>query len=202
MSVILTIICHASTGAVRKAAFPLDEPLDAHGRAKASALAPTIRRVDAAWTSPALRAMETAAALKLNATADPALRDIDYGTWSGRTLDEVASADPAAVASWLSDSAAAPHGGESIVDLLRRSAAWLDAVSKQDGRVVAVTHAAIARAAIILALDAPALAFWRIDAAPLVRVRLRGNAGRWNLLSLGALCAPVSMRRLEGAEAT
>jgi len=185
MSIILTIICHASTVPVRDAAFPLDEPLDPQGRAKASALATTVRRVDEAWTSPALRAVETAAALQLNATVDSALRDIDYAAWSGRTLDEVASDDPAAVASWMGDSTAAPHGGESITDLLRRMTLWMGTVCEREGRVVAVTHAAIVRAAIILALDAPALSFWRIDVAPLARVKLRGSSGRWTLLSLG-----------------
>jgi broad specificity phosphatase PhoE len=186
MSVILTIICNASTQAVRDAAFAVDEPLDAQGHMKASALAGTIRRVDAAWTSPALRAVETAAALQIGARVDPVLRDIDYGTWSGRTLDEVASAEPIAVASWMSDVTAAPHGGESLVDLFQRITPWLEAVCAQEGRVVAVTHAAIARAAIILALDAPPISFWRIDLPPLARVRLRGRAGRWTLLSLGA----------------
>jgi hypothetical protein len=86
MNVILTLICHASTQAVRNAGFPMDEPLDPQGHAKASALALDMRRVDAAWTSPALRARQTAAALELNAIVDPTLRDIDFGAWSGRSL--------------------------------------------------------------------------------------------------------------------
>ena len=79
MSVMLTLISHASTRAVRDVAFPMDEPLDPQGRAQAAALAGEIRRVDAAWTSPALRARQTADALTLSATIEPALRDIDYG---------------------------------------------------------------------------------------------------------------------------
>jgi broad specificity phosphatase PhoE len=55
-----------------------------------------------------------------------------------------------------------------------------------DSHVVAVTHPAVIRAAIILALDAKPLSFWRIDIPPLYRVRLRGNSGRWTLLSIGA----------------
>jgi broad specificity phosphatase PhoE len=186
MSVTLTIICHASTCALRDAAFPRDEPLDPQGRAKASALAASIRRVDQAWTSPALRAVETAAALQIEATVDPTLRDIDYGTWSGRTLEEVSTADPAAVALWLTDSAAAPHGGESLADLFARIKPWLDSVCAREGRVVAITHPPVARAAIIYALNAPLLSFWRIDVGPLTRVRLRGSSGRWTLLSLSS----------------
>jgi broad specificity phosphatase PhoE len=185
MSVILTLISHAPTRAVRDVAFPSDEPLDALGRAKAGALAADIRRVDAAWTSPASRARQTATALKLDATVDPALRDIDFGTWSGRSLAEIEDIDPDGAVAWLTDCAAAPHGGESIIDLLHRMAPWFESAGTMDGRIVAVTHPAIVRAIIILALDAKPVSFWRIDVAPLCQVRLRGNSGRWTLLSLG-----------------
>jgi broad specificity phosphatase PhoE len=185
MSVILTLISHAPTSAVRDVAFPLDEPLDALGCAKAGALAAGIRRVDTAWTSPELRARQTAAALKLDATVEPALRDIDFGTWSGHSLTEIEAIDPDGIAAWLSDCAAAPHGGESIVDLLHRMKPWFETPGTMDGRIVAVTHPAIVRAAIILALEANPASFWRIDVAPLCQVRLRGNSGRWTLLSMG-----------------
>ena len=149
-------------------------------------LAAGMRRVDAAWTSPALRARQTAAALGLDATVDGALRDIDFGAWSGRSLADIETAAPGAVAVWTTDCSAAPHGGESIIDLLHRMAPWFDRVARTEGRVVAVTHPAVIRAAIILALDAKPVSFWRIDIPPLCRVRLRGNAGRWTLLSIGA----------------
>lgn len=191
--IILTVICHAATAAVRAGAFAVDEPLDRPGRAKAEAAARP-RRVDAAWTGPARRARETAAALGLDAVPDPALADLDCGTWAGRTLDAVAAADPAGMASWLSDPAAVPHGGESLDALLHRVGGWMAGLHagrinaghiNADARLVAVTHPAVARAAVLLALDAAAAAFWRIEVAPLGRVRLRGAAGRWTLVSLG-----------------
>jgi broad specificity phosphatase PhoE len=186
MSVLLTVICNASTEAVRKEEFPTDEPLDAQGHAKAAAFAAKIRRVDAAWTSPALRARRTTMALKVNATVDHQLRDIDFGNWSGRSLTEIAAADPDAVAAWTTNPAVAPHGGESIADVLHRIEPWLAAICRAEGRIVAVTHPAITRAVIILALDANPLSFWRIDAGPLSSVRLRGSAGRWTLLSVSS----------------
>ena len=184
MSLILTLVCHASTRAVRDATFPLDEPLDPQGHAKAAALASRIRRVDTAWTSPALRATQTAAALGLAAAIEPALRDIDFGRWAGRSLTEIEVGEPDAVALWITDSADSPHGGESIIELIQRVRTWLDIVAKLDGRIVAVTHPAVIRAAIIVALDANPFSFWRIDVAPLCCVRLRGNSGRWTLLSM------------------
>ncbi len=184
MSVRLTLICHASTRAVREVAFPVDEPIDPHGHAKASALARELRRVDAAWTSPALRATQTATALELEAKVNPVLRDIDLGCWAGRSLADVQEADPAGTAAWINQSDAAPHGGESVVAVMERIASWLDALKREDGRIVAVTHAAVIRAAIVLAIDANPMSFWRIDIAPLCRVSLRGSNSHWALRSM------------------
>jgi broad specificity phosphatase PhoE len=184
MSVRLTLICHGSTSAVRDVAFPLDEPLDAPGHTKAMALAVDLRGVDVAWTSPALRARQTAAALGVDAAVDPVLRDIDLGRWAGRSFSEVATAEPDAVAAWTSQPDVAPHGGESVVNLLDRIAPWLDTLRRDERRIVAVTHPAVIRAAVILAIDARAGSFWHIDVAPLCRVRLSGNGLRWMLQSI------------------
>jgi broad specificity phosphatase PhoE len=184
-NITLSLICHAPTVAVRNAAFPSDEPLDLQGGAMAAAAADTVRRVDEAWTSPALRARQTADAMRLEARIDPLLRDLDYGSWTGRSLDEVAAADPSGSAAWISDTSAAPHGGESVDELLNRVSTWLRTAGGRNGRVVAVTHASVIRAAVVTVLDAKSASFWRIDVAPLCRVRLRGRGGRWSLLSVG-----------------
>jgi broad specificity phosphatase PhoE len=184
MSVRLTLICHASTSAVREVAFPADEPLDPQGHAKASALAGELRRVDVAWTSPALRAQQTATALQLEAMANPALKDVDLGRWVGRSFADVQETEPEEIAAWTSRSDAAPHGGESIIALLDRISGWLDALKRQDGRIVAVTHPAVIRAAIVLAIDAKPMSFWRIDIAPLCRVSIQGNNSHWTLRSI------------------
>jgi broad specificity phosphatase PhoE len=187
MSIRLTLICHGVTRATRDAAFPLDEPLDALGAANVSKAAASVRRVDTAWTSPALRAMQTATALNLAATIAVELRDIDLGRWAGRSMADVAAAEPDEFAAWVGDAGAAPHGGESVRDLLQRGEAWLNALDRDAGRVVAVTHSSVIRAAVIAVLGARPDAFWRIDAAPLCRVSLQGNRGAWTLRSVGAL---------------
>ena len=181
----LSLICHAPTRATREAAFPADEPLDPQVRAMAKTAAGKVRRVDAAWSSPALRARQTADALGLAVQNEPLLRDLDYGRWTGHSLDAVAAADPSAVAVWLSDTGAAPHGGETVDDLFGRIAIWLGHAADWNGRIVAVTHATVIRAAIVTVLEANRASFWRIDIAPLCCVRLRGHAGRWTLLSIG-----------------
>ncbi len=184
-NVTLSLICHGPTRATRGATFPADEPLDPQGRVMAEAAAGSVRRVDVAWTSPALRTRQTAAAMKLEARAEPLLRDLDYGSWVGCSLEAVASVDPVGVATWLADTSAAPHGGDTIDDLFGRVSDWLCLAAEWNGRVVAVTHAAVMRAAIVTILDAKPASFWRIDIAPLSRVRLKGQAGRWTLTSVG-----------------
>ena len=71
-----------------------------------------------------------------------------------------------------------------VMDLLSRIQPWLDAAAGDNRRAVAVTHASVIRAAIILAIDAKPVSFWRIDVAPLCRVELRVNAGHWRLRSI------------------
>jgi broad specificity phosphatase PhoE len=180
----LTLIAHASTAAVRAAAFPLDEGLDEAGKKTARALAGTLPSYAAAWTSPARRAVETAAALALDAVAEPLLRDLDVGRWSGRAFSDVEKSEPGEAMRWLSDPSAAPHGGESVEQLLMRIREWLAAVAGRRGRLVAVTHPAVIRAAIVAAIEAGPNTFWRIDVPPLGIAELGSNGQRWMLRSL------------------
>ena len=132
-------------------------------------------RSDRCLTSPALRACQTAEALLLDATVEPALRDCDYGRWAGLSFDHVQTKEPAALADWLCDPAAAPHGGEAILSLIERVGAWLDAQSGIPGKTVAITHASVIRAAVVHAIGAPPQSFWRIDIAPLSITSLSGT---------------------------
>lgn len=177
----LLLIRHARTDAVRRAAFPRDEPLDASGRAAARQLAGRLGHVDEALCGPALRARETARAAGVAARVEAALDECDFGAWAGRTLAEVHAGEPAAAAAWMTDPAAAPHGGESLEQLLARVGGWLDGQARCDGRAVAVTHAGVVKAAVVCALQAPASAFWRIDVAPLSLTELHAHDGRWTV---------------------
>ena len=177
----LTLICHGATSATRAAAFPLDEPLEDGVLEQARMLRPVLRRWDRAVTSPALRARQTADALSPDACVHPALRDCDYGHWRGHKLADLQAAHPAEVATWLSDPAAVPHGGESLLALMLRVSDWMADRLNDDGHTIAVTHAAVIRAAVIGVLGAPPQSFWRIDAEPMSLVDLRSDKRRWAL---------------------
>jgi len=179
----LVLIRHASTEAVRRGAFPLDEPLDAQGAAAASAAAAGLPRSDIAFCGPSAAARQTAAGLGLDARLDGALEGCDYGAWRGLAPDQVA---PEELALWIADPQATPHGGESVAAVVARVSAWLQERTSEPTRIIAVTHAEVIRAAVLLALDAPLEAFWRIDVAPLGRTVLHHGGRHWTLRATGA----------------
>jgi broad specificity phosphatase PhoE len=185
----VTLICHATTRALRAVTFGGDDPIDDVGRATAERLAGTIRRMDQCWTSPALRARETAAALGLTATVDDRLRDCDFGRWTGLKFSQVLVREPRKLVSWITNPSSAPHGGEPIPKVMERVAAWLREPSRAKGHTVAVTHASVIRAAIVHVIEAELRSFWRIDVSPLSLTDLRTNGRRWVLRSMGPMSA-------------
>ncbi|MFD6341195.1 histidine phosphatase family protein [Streptomyces sp. NPDC060131] len=112
---------------------PGGDALDALGLRQAEAVREHFPATATVYVSPSPRCRRTAGALGLDARTLPALAPCAMGRWQGRTLDEVAAAEPAALASWLSDPASAPHGGESLLELLARTAHWLDTLGDGDG---------------------------------------------------------------------
>jgi broad specificity phosphatase PhoE len=177
------LLAQGATAATRSARFPDDEALAAKGALGAGGR--RLKTYDVVLSAPARAAIETARALGLDAEIELALRDCDYGRWRGFGLKDVAGQEPDAFAAWLADPTAAPHGGESLAALVERTGAWLSACLARDGAVLAITHAAVVRAAVVCALGAHPSAFWRIDVAPLALARMSGRAGRWNLVALG-----------------
>ncbi|HUE33075.1 MAG TPA: histidine phosphatase family protein [Mycobacterium sp.] len=175
----LTLVSHAMTDAMAAGRFPADEPLNDTGRRLAEAVAALDIAGDTRQlTGPERRARQTAQLLGLQATTEPRLADLDCGRWRGEALANIGPAD---LEAWLTEPAHAPHGGESIADLIQRVDAWLESLTDNTFPAVAVTHSAVIRAAILLTLDAPPKSFWRIDIAPLGRTVMHFRGGRWTL---------------------
>ncbi|WP_167097239.1 histidine phosphatase family protein [Mycobacterium sp. DL592] len=172
----LTLVSHAMTDAMAAGRFADDEPLNALGYNQIDAVA-DIGQFDSAFTAPEVRARQTAELLGLRAAVEDRLADLDVGRWHGCLLSDP---PPAELAAWLSRPDSAPHGGESVEALIARVGAWMDDVSGTPVRLAAVTHPAVVRAAIVVALDAPPESFWRIDIAPVSRTVLH-HRGRWTL---------------------
>ncbi|ASR09260.1 histidine phosphatase family protein [Rhizobium leguminosarum bv. viciae] len=179
MNTRLTWICHGATAASRKALFPLDEPLEDKAVEEAGRMiAP---RADRIATSPALRARQTADALGLEAQIDQALCDCGHGRWAGRSIAAIGTEEPENFMGWMSDAEAAPHGGESLLDLRTRIAGWMDGQTVLGGHVIAISHPAVIRAAIVHVLQAPLSSFWLSDVEPLSVIRMTSNGQRWSL---------------------
>ncbi|MFI5682817.1 histidine phosphatase family protein [Streptomyces sp. NPDC051636] len=184
------LVSPAISGALREARFDDGCPLDATGAARARSAAGSLPAADRMLASPTVRCRETASALGLDATAVAALAGLDVGRWRGRTLAELGADEPQAVAEWLADPAAAPHGGESVHRLCARVGVWLEEAARLPGRTLAVVEPEVVRAATVRVLGAPESAFWRIDVAPLVATEFSGRAGRWNV-RLGSALGPA-----------
>ena len=180
-----TLIASGATRAAGKVAFPLDEPLTEKAAAEAAATTGEIGDVDRIWCSPALAARQTAEALELEVRIDERLADPDFGRWAGRSIEDVMSAEPAALAGWIGGSGAPPHGGESLADLVRRMGGWLDEQRRQAARHIVVCNATCICAAVVHVLAAPPEAFWRIDVPTLSVTTLIEQEGQWRLRASG-----------------
>ena len=175
----LTLVSHAMTDAMAAGRFPTDEPLNSVGHRQVDA-AIELGIADLAYCGPEKRCRQTAELLGLQAVVDPRLADLDCGRWRGDVLGGVRPAD---LAVWLTDPSRAPHGGESVVDLVDRVRAWMESLTTRRARLVAVTHPSVIRAAILVALDAPPKSFWRIDIAPVSRTVMHFRGHAWTLRS-------------------
>jgi broad specificity phosphatase PhoE len=180
----LTLISHAPIQAQRLAAFALDESLEQAELEKVAALKWFPSRAERILSGPERRTQQTARALGFSTEIEPALRDCDYGAWTGRELSKVQLDQPEDVAAWLTDPCASPHGGESILQLIARIGTWLEE-QRAPGHTIAVTHPAVIRSALVHVLHAPPLSFWRIDIAPLSLTDLRWNGRAWTVRSCG-----------------
>ncbi|MFC9694258.1 histidine phosphatase family protein [Kribbella sp. NPDC056951] len=177
----LTLVAHALTPALRGLVLggaPDPDPASVESARELKLEA------DATYAGPEPAAIQTAEALGLTPTVEPALRDRDYGDWSGRGLEDLLAADPTGVAAWLERPHTATPGGETENDVITRVADWLgDLVERHDDRstLVAVVHPAVVRAVILYVLDAPAESLRHVDIRPLATVTLSHHTGNWSL---------------------
>ncbi|QOR69514.1 histidine phosphatase family protein [Ruania alkalisoli] len=119
-------------------------------------------RIDGVACSDLPRVRDTAApfltAIGHSPQVDSRLREIDVGSWAGRTFEEVATAEPASVAAAARGEDVRRGGGETFAELRRRVVAALDELvaSHQPGATLVVfTHGGPIRVATAAALGVP-----------------------------------------------
>ncbi|MEU2155582.1 histidine phosphatase family protein [Streptomyces sp. NPDC019396] len=180
MTVRLTL--YATAGRATRNTVLGDGPLEPGGISGA-ALPP----YEAVVRGPSTRCAQAAAALGLEAEAvpEPALRDLDHGTWRGRTIGDIAAADAYGLSAWLKDPDAAPPGGESVRQLCRRTLPWLRGLPSAPRSGAAGAHTlviaepAVVRALLVNAMSVPATTFWHLDVPALSAVSLTSHDDGW-----------------------
>ncbi|GAA3058168.1 histidine phosphatase family protein [Streptomyces glomeratus] len=186
----VTLISPAITPSLRRARFDDGDSIEDGAAVRAGSAALSLPAAARVFASPSVRCRETASALGLDASEDRELAGLDVARWRGRTLDEVGAAEPEAVARWLADPGAAPHGGESVRELCERVTRWWETTGSAEGRTLAVVEPEVVRAVVVHVLGAPEAAFWRVDVPPLTATECTGRSGRWNLRVGHILASP------------
>jgi len=184
MAARLMLIAHAATSATRRAAFPLDEHIDRPGDVRPAGV-----RAVRYLSGPELRCRETAALLGWEPEPMGWFADLDAGRWAGADLGELMASEPESVMAWMTDPTAAPHGGESLRELITRVGEELEAgpgggAPWPDGLSVILAAPLVIRAALVHLLAAPSSLLFGVDIEPLSATHVSGHAGRWKLRAL------------------
>jgi broad specificity phosphatase PhoE len=130
-----------------------DRPLTELGRKQAYALADIVagERVEAIYSSPLIRALDTArivaARTGLEVTTRDDLREVDTGSWSGLSRAEVKERFPQGFERWMAGGAGW-EDGETYEEMAARVLAALReiAAAHPEGRVLVVSHGGPIRA--------------------------------------------------------
>lgn len=118
--------------------------------------------IDAVYSSPLLRARQTAEPIArqhgLEVQVVEGLIEVDVGDWEGRAWDEIERTNPEAYRAFMTDATVHPYlGGETIQTVLDRTAPTIEKLLAENvGRTsVAVAHNVVNRAYLAGLLDVP-----------------------------------------------
>jgi broad specificity phosphatase PhoE len=151
---IVYLLRHGATAANREVPYrllgrSLDLSLDDEGAAQARRAGDALRghRLAAVYTSPMLRAVETAARVgrphELEPVVVEGLIEADLGRWEGLTWEQARAADPEHHEAFLAHPGTVPYpGGESFLDAQHRMVPTIaELASRHPGeRVAVVSH--------------------------------------------------------------
>jgi alpha-ribazole phosphatase/probable phosphoglycerate mutase len=148
----------------------LDVGLSPQGHAHAEGLAAELSDLplDAVYSSPRRRALDTAAPIAtahgLTPAADERLRELDFGELEGRTYDEIAVSLPDLYGAWMTAPTTVSFpGGESYADLRERAVAACNEIRRRHASALVVTHGGVVRAVLAECLGMPAESIFRLD---------------------------------------
>jgi broad specificity phosphatase PhoE len=143
----------------------LDVGLSPAGLAAAERLAPALAglELDAVYSSPRARAIETARPLTASPIVHEGLREIDFGEFEGRRYEEIEASHPELFRAWMETPTDVRFpGGESFDDLRVRALQAFDEIRARHASALVVTHGGVIRAGLAAWLEMPAHSIFRL----------------------------------------
>ncbi|CAB4884338.1 unannotated protein [freshwater metagenome] len=152
----------------------LDPELTEDGLAQAERVAAEVVKLkpEVLISSPLKRARQTADAIaqttSLEVIEDTDWYELSFGTWDGKSIEEVKNETPDDYQAWLDSSSYGPGGGESYDEArIRIDAALEKVVAEYPGKsIVVVTHNGVIKSAVNIVIDGPNDGVFHMDATP------------------------------------
>lgn len=174
----------------------IDEPLAPEGIAQAKALAPFFANEAAPqWvgTSDLSRAANTAALLGFpDAVRDARFREINVGSWGGRSIAELGALEGEVYAKWR-QGVFTPPGGESWPDFTNRiRTALMAVVATGHEKILVVAHGGVIRAAVEILLNVTPSKLAAAAPATVASFSISMEDGEWRAQLEGYNIGPTS----------
>jgi probable phosphoglycerate mutase len=152
----------------------LDPELTADGLAQAERVAAEVAKLEPDFliSSPLKRARQTADAIArttgLTVIDDTDWCELSFGSWDGKSIEEVKAETPEDYQAWVNSSSHRPGGGESYDEAAVRIDAAMEKVLHlyPGKKVVVVTHNGVIKSAANLAIGGPNDGVFHMDATP------------------------------------
>jgi broad specificity phosphatase PhoE/ribonuclease HI len=152
----------------------LDPELTADGLAQAARVATEVAKLkpEVLIASPLKRTRQTADAIAattgLEVIEDKVWYELSFGSWDGKSIEEVKAQSPDDYQAWLNSSSYRPGGGESYDEARRRIDGALEQVLAEypGKKVVVVTHNGVIKSAANIAIGGPNDGVFHMDASP------------------------------------
>jgi alpha-ribazole phosphatase len=179
----LWLIRHAPVAGPCGVIHAADAPADLGDSAAFTALKARLPVQAHAVCSPMRRTRETADRLGLDAVAEPDFAEQDFGAWTGRRHDDLASELGATYQEfWQSPASSRPPGGESFADQIERTRTGLARLPAGDA--VLVMHSGTIRAMLAIALELSPERALRFMIDPLSLTRIDRLKSGWRILGV------------------
>ena len=152
----------------------LDPELTADGLAQAERVAAEVAKIEPEIliSSPLKRARQTADAIAratgLTVIDDEDWYELSFGSWDGKSIEEVKAETPEDYQAWVNSSSYRPGGGESYDEAAARIDEAMEKVLHlyPGKKVVVVTHNGVIKSAANLAIGGPNDGVFHMDATP------------------------------------